>query len=143
MRRTFAAILLLLALAVTTDTARACSCARNPTAEGILEGAAAVFTGTVQTSVPIAPGRSVTTFTVVESFKGAPAGTTVRVEHRSGSSASCGVKFSPGRTYTLSAHDSESGAGLTTSLCSTWMFMPQVPISAGLIRQIREIRDRK
>ena len=143
MRQVFAGILLLVATAALTDTAMACSCARNPTAEGILEGAAAVFTGTVQQSVPVGRGGSVTTFTVTESFKGAPAGTTVRVAHPSGSSASCGVKFAPGETHTLSAHRIDRDPGLATTLCSTWMFMPQVGLGTDLIRRMREIQGRR
>jgi hypothetical protein len=143
MPRALASILLLVSTAVLTDAARACSCARNPTAERILEGAAAVFTGAVQQSSPVAPGRSVTTFTVTESFKGATAGATVRVLHSSGSSASCGVKFSPGETYTLATHRTDSDPGLTTSLCSTWMFLPQVRISAELIQRMRALVGEK
>lgn len=139
MRQIFAWVVLVFATATLADPVLACSCARNPTAERILDGAAAVFTGVAQGSAPVAPGRSVTTFTVTESFKGAAAGVTVRVLHPSGSSASCGVKFSPGETYTLATQRNNTDPGLTTSLCSTWMFMPQVSISSGLIQRRRAL----
>jgi hypothetical protein len=125
--------------AMQTDSAMACSCAKA-TAEDILQGASAVFTGTAQQSAPAGPGYSVTTFTVTESFKGAAAGATVRVIHRSDSSAACGVKFSPGQTYTLAAGQIETDPGLATSLCSTWMFAPRVGIGADLIQRMRALR---
>lgn len=137
MRRVFARALLVLAIASLADPALACSCARNPTAAQILDGAAAVFTGTVQRNVAVAPGRSVTTFTVTESFKGARVGAAVRVLHPSGSSASCGVTFAAGETHTLATQRIEPDPGLATTLCSTWMFMPHVGLSADLIRQMR------
>ncbi len=99
-----------------------------------------MFTGVAKESAIVAAGRSVTTFTVIEPFKGAAAGATLRVLHRSGSSASCGVKFLPGQTYTLAAHHSDADPGLTTSLCSTWMFAPQVGLGANLIGGMRAIR---
>jgi hypothetical protein len=139
MRQVFAWLVLVFAAAALADPALACSCARNPTAERILADATAVFTGTVRQSVPAAPGRSVTTFTVTESFKGTRVGATVRVVHPSGSPASCGVKFAPGETHTLAAHATQAGPELATTQCSTWMFMPQVPISAGLIQQMRAL----
>lgn len=70
-----------------------------------------------------------TTFTVTESFKGARVGSTVRVLHPSGSSASCGVQFAAGASYTLATYGERSGRELTATLCSTWMFLPHVPIS--------------
>lgn len=143
MRQVRALLLLVFATAALADPALACSCARNPTAERILADATAVFTGTVRQSVPAAPGRSVTTFTVTESFKGARVGSTVRVAHPSGSSASCGVKFAPGETHTLAAYAAESGPELATALCSTWMFLPHVPISAGLIQQMRALAGKQ
>jgi hypothetical protein len=143
MRRVSAWLLLAFATAALTDPARACSCARNPTAEQVLEDATAVFTGTVRQSVSASPGRSVTTFIVTESFKGTRVGATVRVVHPSGSSASCGVKFAPGETHTLSVHGTESGPELATTLCSTWMFMPHVSISTGLIQQMRALAGKQ
>ncbi len=142
MHRTVALVLLVASSLALADAAMACSCARNPTAESILGGAAAVFTGVARQSVPATGVRSITTFTVVESFKGAPAGATVRVLHPSGSSASCGVKFTPGQTYTLAAYRGTSEQSLTASLCSTWMFSPNVGIGADLVKRMREMRDR-
>ncbi len=121
--------------------AYACSCAPDPTAEGLLQDSAAVFTGVAQGSTQVAPGVSVTTFRVTESFKGVAAGTTVRVRHRSGSSASCGVKFAPDTSYTLAAGRGD-GSVLSTSLCSTWMFLPQVGTGAALIDRLRALRGR-
>jgi hypothetical protein len=140
MRHALAGTLLVAASAIWADAATACSCAHNPTAQSILGGAAAVFTGVAQTSASAAGGHSITTFTVVEPFKGAASGATMRVLHPSGSSASCGVKFTPGQTYTLAAHRVDSDPGLATSLCSTWMFSPNVGIGADLIRRMRDIR---
>ena len=140
MRQALAVIIAAVLTTTLADTARACSCARNPTAERILQGATTVFTGVARQSVRGAGGHSVTTFTVVESFKGAAAGATIRVLHPSGSSASCGVRFAPGETYTLAAHRAGSAPGLTATLCSTWMFSPSVGLGTGLIRRMREIR---
>ncbi len=142
MHRTLASVLVALSALLWADPSMACSCARNPTAENILEDATAVFTGVARQSTPATQGQSITTFTVVESFKGATAGATVRVLHRSGSSASCGVRFTPGQTYTLAAYRGSADQGLTASLCSTWMFSPNVGIGADLIRRMREIRGR-
>lgn len=131
-----------LALVAASSAAMACSCQRDPTAQGILDSAAAVFTGVAERSVEVAPGRSVTTFKVTESFKDAPRGATVQVAHSNGPSASCGVKFSVGEVYTLAAHRSEKSQLLATGLCSTWMFLPQVQLGKGLIEKMRALRGR-
>ena len=131
--------LALVLLIATTSAAAACSCARNPTAEGILSSATAVFTGIAEDSRTIGPNRSITTFRVVESFKGAKAGT-IKVQHNSGSSASCGVTFEVGKTYTLAAHRTQNG--LSTGLCATWMFLPHVGLSEVLIRDMRALGGR-
>ncbi len=121
--------------------ATACSCARNPTAAGILSSATAVFTATVADTETAGKNVSITTFRITEAFKGPAAGSTVKVRHRSDSSASCGVKFMPGESYTLAAYRSENeGAMLSANLCSTWMFMPQVGLSKGLIESMRKFR---
>jgi hypothetical protein len=125
-------------LCMASHRAEACSCARNPTAAGILGQAAAVFTGTVQQSTPLPGEHSATTFRVTESFKGPRAGNTVRVVHRSGSSASCGVKFSAGTRYTIAAQ--RDGDDYTTSLCSTWMFGNEA--GDALIREMRALGKR-
>lgn len=118
--------------------ASACSCARNPTADGLLASHQAVFTGTVRAVQTIAPGQSVTTFVVSEPFKGVQRGEVVNVYHRSVSSAACGVTFDYGKGYTLAAtwHDGH----LWTSQCSTWMFLPQVGLSRDLISDLRRRR---
>lgn len=132
-------VLLASAVAFAVDV-EACSCPRQPTADDIIERAAAVFTGVAEHSEPSGPARSITTFRVIESFKGVAVGASVRIEHRSGSSASCGVKFSVGQTHTLAAYPTEAGSSLTTSLCSTWMFEPQVGHRDGLIQRLRTLR---
>jgi hypothetical protein len=131
----------ILALAVTSSQAMACSCLREPTAVGILTSASVVFTGRVEESTPVAPGQSVTTFKVTESFKGVPAGTILRVTHPDGPSPSCGVSFVPGKTYTLAASETDAADVLGTSFCSTWMFLPHVGLSKKLIEQMRELRQ--
>ena len=118
----------------------ACSCARNPTAEGLLRDSDAVFTGAVQDVRSIAPGVSITTFVVTESFKGPAAGATVQVRHPSGSSASCGVHFETGTSYTLAVY--RGSHGLAATLCSAWMFLPQVGLGPDLIARMRALRGR-
>jgi len=141
MQRTIVVVFAFAALLTATGPAAACSCARNPTAAGILSSAEAVFSATVVDSKTVGKNVSVTTFRVTETFKGPAAGSTVAVRHPSGSSASCGVKFTPGAAYTLAAQRAgNGGAMLTTTLCSTWMFLPHVGLSEGLIKDMRELR---
>ena len=83
-----------------------------------------------------------TTFRVTEGFKGADEGAIVRVRHPSGSSASCGIRFVPGTSYTLAANAAGSKPALSTSLCSAWMFMPQVGLGDELIARMRSLRGR-
>ena len=123
-----------------TGSARACSCGRNPMAAGLLESSAAVFTGVAQSTVAVEPGISMTTFKVTEGFKGVRTGRLVRVRHRSGSSASCGIRFALGEAHTLSAGG--GAAGFSANLCSAWMFLPQVGLGADLIAQMRALRRR-
>lgn len=131
-----------MAISIASSQAMACSCPRDPTAEGLLDSASAVFTGTAEENVPIGSGGSVTTFRVTEQFKGPPRGTVVRVRHPDGPSPSCGVTFSPGEVYTLAAYPTDSADALTTSFCSTWMFLPHVGLSRKLIERMREIGPR-
>jgi hypothetical protein len=116
----FSAILSLMAI----GDGLACSCERNPTAAGILAQSTMVFTGIARSSVVVAPGASATTFEVTEGFKGAEAKAFVVVRHPTGPSASCGVQFETGQSVTLAAH--QSAGGLSTTSCSTWMFLPHV-----------------
>lgn len=132
----------LLVLVAFSGSALACSCPRDPTAQGILASAAAVFTGVVEQSVEVAPGQSVTTFRVTESFKDAVPGAAVDVSHPSGSSASCGVSFLAGKVYTLAANKGKTQRVLSTGLCSTWMFLPHVRLSKGLIEEMRARKQR-
>jgi hypothetical protein len=138
MRKSATAFVGALVASLTPISALACSCARNPTAEGLLASHASIFTGTVRAVQTIAPGQSVTTFVVSEPFKGAQRGEIVNIYHRSGSSAACGVTFDYGGTYTLAA--SRQGPQLWTSQCSTWMFLPHVGISGELITGLRHLR---
>jgi hypothetical protein len=138
MRKLFAAVVGVLVLPAHAIPASACSCARNPTADGLFASHAAIFTGTVRAVQTIAPGQSVTTFVVSEPFKGVRRGDTVNVYHRSDSSAACGVTFDYGKGYTLAA--SRQAADLWTSQCSTWMFLPHVGLSGELITRLRALR---
>ena len=122
-----------------TDAALACSCARNPTPGDIFAQHASIFTGTVRAIQTIAPGQSVTTFVVSEPFKGAQRGEIVNIYHRSAASAACGASFDYGKSYTLAA--SRQGGQLWTSLCSVWMFQPQVDTSRELIVRLRALRN--
>lgn len=133
---------LAIAISIISSQAMACSCQRDPTAEGLLDTAAVVFTGTVEESLPIAPGGSLTTFRVTETFKGPPSGTVLQVKHPDGPSPSCGVSFSPGETYTLAAYRTDNGDALATNFCATWMFLPHVGLSRKLIERMREIGPR-
>lgn len=132
----------LLAFMIASGQAMACSCQRDPTAEGILGSASTVLTGVVEDDKAVAPGQSLTTFRVTESFKGTTRGATVRIKHPSGPSPSCGVTFSPGKVYTLAASQTDAVGELSTSLCLTWMFLPHVGLSKGLIERMREMRER-
>jgi hypothetical protein len=130
-------------LLATSGAALACSCAPNPTAAGIRQSASAVFTGVAVASRNLPGGRAETTFKITESFKGPAPGETVRVQHGSGPSASCGVTFAVGETHTLAAHAAPSGQRLSTNLCSVWMFLPHVGLSERLISELRALRDRR
>jgi len=67
---------------------------------------------------------------ITEAFNVPGVRSSVEVRQRSDSSASCGVQFTPGKNYTVAAHHSGEDEGiLTTSLCSTWMFLPQIGLS--------------
>jgi hypothetical protein len=138
MRKLLTALTGILALPALSATALACSCARNPTADGLFAAHQAIFTGTVRAIQTIAPGQSVTTFVVSEPFKGVARGEIVNIYHRSGASAACGVSFDYGKGYTLAA--AREGPQLWTSQCSTWMFLPQVGLSGELITGLRRLR---
>ncbi|MCF8477524.1 MAG: hypothetical protein K9G60_10880 [Pseudolabrys sp.] len=123
------------------DNAYACSCARHPTAQGILDHSTAVFLGVAQKSTAARPGYSLTTFKVAESFKGTTTDATVTVLHRNRSTGSCGVKFARGESYTLAARRSENSQHLSTSLCSTWMFNTKFKFSMKIIAELRAARQ--
>jgi hypothetical protein len=114
--------------------ALACSCAQ-PTAEELMRSAAAIFTGVAQRSEPATQGEAVTTFEVIEGYKGVVPGALVRVRHASGSSASCGVRFAIGERHTLTTYREEVGTTLFANLCSVAIFRS----AAGeeLLRRLR------
>lgn len=118
----------------------ACSCAPVRSAEHLMERSDAIFTGVAESARTAGPGRTVTTFRVVESFKGVAAGTRVEVSHRSGAPASCGVTFPIGGTSTLTANRDDVGAMLSASSCSTWMFHPNVGSRDRLIGELRALK---
>ena len=101
MRRVALTLFAFAALLAATGSVSACSCAPGPTAASILASSTVVFTATVADTKEIRKYVSVTTFRITESFKGPAAGATVKVLHPSGPSATCGVKFVAGQTYTL------------------------------------------
>lgn len=133
-------MLALVTLVAFSSQVLACSCARNPNAQEIHSSAAAVFTGTVESSVTEAGGKTVTVFKVVESFKGVQNGVSVRVSHRRGPSTACGVAFTPGESYTIAAYQTETPQLFGTNLCLTWMFLPHVGLSARLIEEMRVLQ---
>jgi hypothetical protein len=61
----------------------------------------------------------------------------VRVRHRSGSSASCGVRFALGRTHTLSTYREEIGTSLFANLCTVAIFRTQG--GDEIIRRLRQV----
>lgn len=122
--------------ALSTTAALACSCA-PATVEGLLQSAPAIFSGVATESVPATQGESITTFAVVEGFKGVRAGQSVRVRHRSGSSAGCGVRFALGETHTLSTYREEIGTSLFANLCSVMIFRTRS--GEQIIQRLRQL----
>jgi len=114
--------------------ALACSC-RQPTADELLSSSAAIFTGVAQQSRPATQGEAVTTFRVVDGYKGVVPGQSVSVRHTSGSSASCGVRFESGQTYTLTTYREEIGTTLFANLCS--VAVVRSPAGEELLRRLR------
>lgn len=125
------------AVLTASSAALACSCERNPTAAGILAQHQMVFTGIARSSVAVGPQVSATTFEVTEGFKGIAAKATVVVRHPDGPSASCGVQFATGQSFTVAAQ--QAASGLSTTLCSTWMFLPHVGLRDGLLAEMRTL----
>lgn len=125
------------ALVTASSAALACSCERNPTAAGILAQHQMVFTGIARSSVTVGPQVSATTFEVSEGFKGVAAKAIVVVRHPDGPSASCGVQFAIGQSFTVAAQ--QAASGLSTTLCSTWMFLPHVGLRDKLLAEMREL----
>ena len=127
-------------LTLFVDSARACRCATsNPTAQQILDGAAAVFKGLAQTTIPTGDRYALTKFSVVESFEGPPAGTNVIVRHPSGPKPACGVNFKSGEIHMVVSHAVDESPGLATSFCSIWMFNRSDKKHENLIQEIRDI----
>lgn len=135
------ALTLIVAATMISSSALACSCARRPTAEKILTQAPAVFTGNVLSSKSLTPGAVITTFEIIESFKGVKRGQIVRVHHKIGIPASCAVNFEIGKQYTLSTQAFALEPGLSTSRCLTWMFEPNISTRKETIMKMRELRQ--
>jgi hypothetical protein len=91
-----------------SNDAAACSC-RLPTAEALLASSASVFTGVALQSRPAGPREAVTTFRVTVGYKGVRRGQIVRVHHRSGPSASCGLRFEIGTAHPVAASRNDAG----------------------------------
>ena len=140
--RLLAAISVLVALSL-PGGAQACSCAPGVSAESVMADAEMVFTGVAEQSKTSGPNGGVTTFRGIESFKGTSAGDRLQVSHRTGPSASCGLEFADGQTFTLATHRDPSTAALVTSVCSTWMFLPQVGMADRLIQEMRTLAGAK
>lgn len=131
------------ATTIVSGDSLACSCAPVRSAEHLMANSTAIFTGVAETARTPGPGRTVTTFRVVESFKGVAAGARVAVSHRSGPPASCGVTFPIGGTSTLTAYLDGSSGMLSASSCSTWMFHPNVSSRERLIGELRALKSQK
>lgn len=134
------ALAAIVAATMISSSALACSCARRPSAEKILAQAPVVFTGNVLSSKSITPHTVITTFKIMETFKGVEKGQIVRVHHKIGSSTTCAVNFEIGKQYTLSTQAFAQEPGLSTSRCLTWMFEPNVSMRRKIINQMRELR---
>lgn len=125
-----------------TAPASACSCGGELTAASILARSSAVFTARVYSVRPVSARRSLTRFIITESFKGPPAASYMEVTHPHGSTASCGVRFQKGRSYTLMAHREPGTRAFTTSHCSSWMFRAGSDLGLRLINGMRAQRRR-
>src|SRR5688572_10712009 len=90
-------------------TVLACQCGHGGTPEGLLQSNDAVFVGVAMRTVAVAAEEFVTTFVVVEGFKGVRAVQSVRVRHRE-KSESCGVRFETYGIYRSRPIDSGAGA---------------------------------
>lgn len=111
---------LIVALAIgllSGGSAQACSC-RLPTADDLLERSEAIFTGTALKTRTIGRRDAVTEFRVVTGYKGAKRGQVIRVHHRIGPSAACGVRFDPGKQQTLAVERDDDGKTLSIGACS-------------------------
>jgi hypothetical protein len=129
---------ILVALAIClipANGALACSC-KQPTADTLLASSAAIFTGVVLESRPATQGEAVTDFQVVAGYKGVARGQTISVRHRSGLSASCGVKFESGRRYTLTSYREDVGTALFANLCS--ISVMRSPAGKELLQRMRQ-----
>jgi hypothetical protein len=139
-RRIIAPILIaLFSITLAIEPASACSCARNRTADRLLNYSTAVFVGIAQRSITVRPGFLITTFKVTESFKGTKAGATVTVRHRRLSTGSCGINFKDGESYTLAARRSDNSRHLSTSRCSAWM--SNTRFTTKIVTELRAARQ--
>ena len=99
--------------------AEACSCVRFGSAAEQYAKSDAVFEGRVVRIDRTGPERSATTFEVLDRLKG-KMGRRIRVDHHSGSSASCGIQFKRGQIVTVTAQRTRNG--WTTSMCAKPQF---------------------
>lgn len=127
-----AALMLILPL----DSALACQCkGRDHSPSAILASADVLFYGVAVSEQPGNQAPSVvTTFKVVNGFKGIKPGKTVKVAHRKGRPASCGIVFEIGSSYLVRA--SGKIPELFTSRCS---MLGLLGADAKLIDQFKKL----
>ena len=106
------------ALLVGAGRAGACTCIGDPGPRRELRRSAVVFSGSAVSTAPIGPSIELTTFWVVESWKGLGRDTsTLKVRSRSGEG--CGFRFRQGESYLVYAYEYKPGTGtLDASVCS-------------------------
>lgn len=93
----------------------ACSC-RLPSADQILERSASIFTGVALKTRPAAGREAITTFRVIAGYKRVKRGQVVSIRHRSGPSASCGIRFEQGQRHLVAT--GREGMSETAGACS-------------------------
>ena len=124
------------------SSASACDCPPVPkTVEQFLQSANVVFIGVATRSVPTASYNGVfdrvTTFRVVEAFKGVRAGQTLRVRHNRYENANCGLDYVRGEVYPVAAgHPSNDARTLLTSTCDFASFPARGP--GPIMQRLRE-----
>ena len=120
-------------------TVLACQCGHGGTPEGLLQSNDAVFVGVAMRTVAVAAEEFVTTFVVVEGFKGVRAVQSVRVRHREKSEVLwCQVRDL--RNIPVAAHRLRGRSGLQTTVCALGGFYKirgvQRPEFIGRLREL-------